>query len=294
VATGAGVGSATITATYAGVSGTATVTITAAVLQSIAVSPSAVSIPHGLEQQLGALGTFSDGSTQDLTAAVAWLSSDGAVAAVSNASGTQGLVYAMSEGSATVTATLSGIAGSCDVMVTPATLQSIAVTPITASVPAGYQVQFTATGTLSDGSTFDVTPLATWTSSSTAIATVSTTGSTRGLATGIAPGTASITATLDGISGQATLTVTAAKLVSISVAPNPFAVAVRGTVALTATGTFSDSTTLDVTKQCVWSSSNKSIAWVSKKGVVTGVKTGSVTITAKKGNKKGTATGTVQ
>jgi uncharacterized protein YjdB len=287
-------GTVTVTATFGEVSGTAVMTVTLAVLQSIAVTPASVTIPNGLEEQLTALGTFSDGTTQDLTAQAGWIASDPSIAAVSNVSGSKGLVTTLAEGAVTVTAKAFGISGSSKVTVTQAVLQSIAVTPSMARVPAGYQVQLTATGNYSDGSSFDVTAQTTWTSSSTIIATVSTIGSTRGLATGIAPATASMTATLDGISGQATLTVTTAKLVSISVAPNPFAAAVRGTVALTATGTFSDSTTLDVTKQCVWSSSNKSIAWVSKKGVVSGVKAGTVTITAKKGNKRGTAAGTVQ
>src|SRR5579862_3738638 len=44
-------------------------------LSSIAVTPSSASIPQGMTQQFKATGTYSDNSTQDLTAAATWTSS---------------------------------------------------------------------------------------------------------------------------------------------------------------------------------------------------------------------------
>ncbi len=85
-------------------------------------------------------------------------------------------------------------------------LVSIAVTPATASVVAGYTQQFTATGTYSNGTTQNLTSTATWTSSATSIAKISS----GGLATSVAQGSATITAKSGTISGSATLTVTAA------------------------------------------------------------------------------------
>jgi uncharacterized protein YjdB len=73
-------GTATITATLAGISGTAMVTVTAAVLTSIAVTPAGPSIANGATVQLMAIGTFSDGSTQDLTTQVNWTSSSDTIA----------------------------------------------------------------------------------------------------------------------------------------------------------------------------------------------------------------------
>src|SRR5438477_12725760 len=65
-----------------------------------------------------------------------------------------------------------------------ATVQSIAVTPANPSVAVGGTQQFTATATLSDGTTKDLSASATWTSSDMATATISTSG----LATGVAAG----------------------------------------------------------------------------------------------------------
>ena len=65
VVTGTGVGSTTITATQAGVSGTTTVTVTSAVLTLIVVNPMSPSLALGTSTALTALGSFSDGSAQD-------------------------------------------------------------------------------------------------------------------------------------------------------------------------------------------------------------------------------------
>lgn len=298
VAGAAEVGTALVTATIGAVTGTASVTVTAAQLASLAVTgpdaTSVLSLPAGLSEPLTVTGTFSDGSTQDLTAQVAWTSSDGAVATVSAAPGAEGLVRAVAPGTAQVTATLFGVSAAAEVSVTSAVLQAVTVTPSVARVAAGYQVRFAATGTYSDGGTYDVTRSAGWSSSEPAVATVVALGPSAGTATGLAPGAVTITATLDGVAGTAALTVGSAKLVSVEVTPAPFTVAVAGTQPLRATGTFSDGSEADITRQCVWSSSARAIAVVSRAGVVTGVAAGPVTITAKRSGKLDRASGTVQ
>ncbi len=296
LAFGAAVGTDTVTATVSGISGSIDLTVTPAALVSIAVVPPAASLPVGLTQQLVATGTFTDASTQDLTTQAAWSSSDPTVAAVSNDVGTAGMVSGLKQGAVTVTAAALGVSGGAAVTVSAAVLQSISVTPATATMPSGYQVQFQATASFSDGSSRDVTTRAIWTSSNPSVAVVSTSGPTPGLATGESVGTATIQATIGGMAGGAALQVTNARLSSLAVAPSPFTVAVKGRQSLVATGTFSDGSTLDVTRQCNWTSSAKSIAWVTKAGVVTGMSPGSVTINVRRGpvRLQGGVPGTVQ
>ncbi len=297
VATGVSVGTATVTATFGGFSDTTTITVTAFALQSITLTPAAAALPVGLTQQLAVNGTFADGSTQDLTSLAAFVSSDAAVASVSNASGSIGLVSAIAPGSATITAMIGAFNATASVDVTSAVLQTITVNgpPV---LPKNYRAQFLATATYSDGTAVDVTSEATWMSSNTAVATVSTAPGTKGLATGIAVGTATLSATLSGIPGTFTLTVSSAKLTSLAVSPKAFPLAVGGTQQLTAMGTFSDGVnpdiTLDITRQCTWRSFSKSIAWVSRTGVVTGASPGSTTILVRKGSVKDSAAATVQ
>ena len=85
------------------------------------------------------------------------------------------------------------------------TLKSIAVTPANPSISVGGTEQFTATATYSDSSTANVTSTATWLSTNTGVATIAS----GGLAKGVASGSTQVTATLSGVTGTDTLTVTA-------------------------------------------------------------------------------------
>jgi uncharacterized protein YjdB len=290
VARGEGAGSANVTATFSGLSDTSIITVTSATLTALSVFPASTSLPVGLTQQLSVTGTYSDASTQDLTAQVAWSSSDVQVAAVSST----GLVAALHSGPARITATLLGLSAGSDVTVAAVTLQGITISPANGSVAVGYKVQLQATGTYSDGSSFDLTGKTLWSSASPSVATVSNKQGAQGLATGVAAGTATITAATGSVSGAVTLTVTNARLASIAVTPNPFSVSVRRTIQLDAVGTFDDGSTQDLTRQCAWASSARRTARVSQVGVVTGGKKGTVTITASKGGRSGSASGTVE
>ena len=88
---------------------------------------------------------------------------------------------------------------------TPATLTSITVSPTNPSIPRGTSVSFTATGHYSDGTTQDLTEMATWTSSDPSGAFVWNTAGSHGLAEGLATGAVTITAALGSVSGATTL-----------------------------------------------------------------------------------------
>jgi uncharacterized protein YjdB len=162
----------------------------------------------------------------------------------------------------------------------PPTLASIAVTPASPTVAPGSSVQLKATGTYSDQSTKDLTSSATWTVDQSSIATVSA-----GNVTGVAPGTAKITATSGSVSGSTSVTV-ALQLVSITLTPVGPAVTTAGSVQLTATGTYSDKSTKDLTSSATWTVDQSSIATVSA-GKVNGVAPGVATITATSGSVSG-------
>src|SRR5690606_32126289 len=138
--------------------------------------------------------------------------------------GTRGQLSAIAEGVIQLRArdSESGIESpSIRVLVVPATLVSISITPgIPQPLPVGRTEQFRATGTFSDHSTRDLTEHIEWSSSAATIVEVSTTDGSRGLATGLRVGTARIRAR-DPSSGlvaqEIELRVTAAVLESIEV-----------------------------------------------------------------------------
>ncbi len=173
---------------------------TAITLQSIQLSPASAPIAAGNTQQFTATGSYSDGSTKDITSTAIWISSNPAVATVVPG----GLATGVSSGTATITATVGTVQGSASLTVITATLQSIQLSPASASIAAGNTQQFTATGSYSDRSTKDITSIAIWTSSNPAVTTVAP----GGLAIGVSSGTATITATVGTVQGSASLTVT--------------------------------------------------------------------------------------
>jgi trimeric autotransporter adhesin len=212
---------ATITATLQGLTATAQVTVTAAVLAEIQVTPVDPQVPAGLTQQLTATGIFTDNTSQNLTATAQWSSSAVETATVGNSGSDKGLVTGVAANAtpATITAAVGDVSGTTDVTVTSGVVQQIEVQPATASLPRfGFKQRYTATGRLSDGGTVDLSSQVTWAKSGADnVVTISNSGGERGVATsGNTAGTSQITAALGGVtSAPATLTVTNAALQSI-------------------------------------------------------------------------------
>lgn len=302
-ATGVALGTATITATQSGVSGTATLIVTDAVLRSISVTPPTSTIPVSGSATLTATGTYSDGSTRVITTTVGWTTSNAAVASVAG-----GVVTGVATGGpVTITATSGTITGTATVTVSGGILTSISVTPATpAALPVGRTQAFVATGNYSDGSTANLTADAnlTWTSSNVAAATISNAAGTKGTATAVAAGATNITARyvsapIDITSAPVILNTTDAVIETITVTPATATIPAGFTVALSASGHYSDGSDRDVTNSASWTSSSTTNATVSTtgatgRGVVTGVAAGGpVTITAALGGRTGTSAVTV-
>ena len=265
LATGVAAGTAGITATSGTITSPAvTLTVTGPTLQSIAISPANPSLAKGTNLALTATGTYSDGSTQNLTTRVTWSSASAAVT-VSNASAGQGVVTGSSVGSATVSAALAtapSVIGGTTVAVTAAALQSIAVTPSSPSVASGLQQQFTATGTYTDGTLANVA--ITWSSSTSTVAAVS---SSTGTATALAQGSTTISAAFGPVVGSTLLTVQPAILESITVAPNGVSLGLNGTEQFTATGNYSDGSTGAITTPVTWTSAQPQVVSVGTTGL---------------------------
>jgi hypothetical protein len=123
VATPLSVGKSTITATYQGVPGSSELTVNGSALQSIAITPSPLSLAANASQQLVAIGTYADTTTETLTSLVTWLSDNTGIAAVSNAAGSRGMLTAVANGTTTVRAIFQSVPGTLSVTVggTPVT-----------------------------------------------------------------------------------------------------------------------------------------------------------------------------
>ncbi|CAN7389906.1 beta strand repeat-containing protein [Acidovorax sp. LjRoot194] len=290
-ATTLGTGATSITASLGSVSSApTTLTVTPATLLSIAVTPSSPSVPKGRTQQFTATGTYTDQSMQVLTTQVTWTSSSTSVATISNAAGTNGEATTLTTGTSAITASLGAVTSpATTLIVVPATLVSIAVTPTSPSVPKGLSQQFTAIASYTDGSTQDVTTQVSWSSSNASVASISNAPGSNGRATALASGTSSIRATQSAISSPAaTMTVSAAALASIVISPGSADVVAGGTQQYTATGRYTDGSTQNITTSVNWTSDAATVATISNtpgsQGLATTLAAGSTNISATLGS----------
>ena len=169
----------------------------------------------------------------------------------------------------------------------PVALVSIAVTPPTATVAPGGQQGFIATGTYSDQSTKVLTSGVTW--SASAVRQHQSQPDWQSEQRRARPRLSR--PRYGTISGTATLTVTN-PLVSIAVTPPTASVAPNATQQFTATGTYADHSTQNITNSVTWSASAG--ATITRAGLATGVTPNATsTIMAAQGNISGTATLTI-
>jgi len=132
-----------------------------------------------------------------------------------------------------------------------------------------------------------------WTSSDLQVATISDSSGSRGVATAAAPGSSLIGAVLGPIIGPASLSVSHVTLVSIAVTPATPSLTLSQNLPFTAVGTFSDSTTQDITGSVTWSSSAPAVATINTNGVASSAGAGTTSITATMNSVSGSTTLTV-
>ena len=258
-------------------SGAATSGIDVTVLQSagsIVIAPmEATLMSLGATVQLSA--TVLDGNGQPVAGAVVmWQSSDEAVATVS----AQGLMTAVANGVARVTATSGSASAGIDVTVLQSA-GSIVIAPMEATLMSlGAKVQLEATVLDGNGQPVEGAVVS-WQSSDDAVATVSA----QGLVTSVKNGVARITARSGSASQGIDVTVMQSA-VSIVIAPEMATLMSLGaTLQL-------EATVLDGNGQPVagavvmWSSSDELVATVNADGLVTAVNNGAVRITATSGS----------
>ena len=195
--TGVGAGEAEVTATADGVTGRAGLTVMAAVPTTLTVAPDSVAFASlGDTVRLVAevrdqIGRAMEGES------VAWSSGDTLVAVV----GAAGLVTAVGNGAATVTATAGEASDQVAVSVEQRTAR-VAVAPVPDTLVPGDTVRLTAEATDANGHLIAGAAFA-WSSSDTLVATVDAVG----LVTATGLGAAVVSAAVDEIDGSVAIAV---------------------------------------------------------------------------------------
>jgi hypothetical protein len=276
------IGSSTISAVIGSVQQQTTFTVENAILTSIDIQPSNQTIAKGTDAEIAAYGYYSDGSQRDITSQVIWNSSNTSLVDLSSV--TQGLVHSLEQGNVLLSAELQGLSGIANIEITSATLQSISIESAQASLANGMNQSLIARGVYSDASSKVITKQVTWQSSDTDVLSVSNNSGEFGLVRTRSVGQSIITASLGQVSGQISYEVTNAVLTGLQITSSVSELNVKNTIMASAIATYSDSSTLNVTKQVNWTSANLNIISVgndaSNKGKITALSVGNTTISA--------------
>lgn len=263
---------------------------------SVHVSPQPAAIvsllPSPLPLQQGATGslTVTINVAQEVDTTITLTNSAPEVATVpesvliaAGAISAQIPVTAVSPGSALITASVNNTSAAATVEVTPPPPVVSAVEPATLSLPKGTPGTLRVVVSRAPNA---VTPVA-LVSSDPAIASVPPQVNIPAGALFAdfpvmpnAVGQAIITAGLNGGSASSTVTVSAAELVSLTLAPQAPVRFVGQAVGFTATGTMTDGTSEDFTARVTWSSSNPAVATINAAGLASALGAGETTIRA--------------
>lgn len=130
-------------------------------LTGVSVGPQNLTLNLNQSSQMGATGTYSDGSQKTLTSGVVWSSSDGNTVSVGQ---TSGIVTGLQTGSATITASsgsCSACSGSTSVSVVLTGVTGIVVSPSSSTAKINSTTAY-YTAIASPGSV-DITQGGTWT-----------------------------------------------------------------------------------------------------------------------------------
>jgi len=184
-------GTANVTASVNGTSAVTLVQVTPPPPVVTSITPTALTLPKGTPGTL----RVTVSRVPSVATAVTLSSSDMSVASVPpSVNIPAGALFAdfpvasNAVGQATITASLNSGSATATVTITAAELTALTFSPQTPTIYAGETQQFTATGTMTDGTSQDFTARVTWSSSNTSVATVNAAG----LASALAAGTSTL------------------------------------------------------------------------------------------------------
>ena len=270
-------GETSLIARYDGLESSIPLTVTEAELIDMRLSPRTLEFTAGVSAQFDVTGIFSNSTTQILNNNALWLSTDDAIASVDES----GLVTAHRSGQVTISASIDHFTVNANLQVSAPALTGITITPTSISLAAGTQIALTAVGHYADNSVHDISSQVNWQVANTQIATLTDLSATK--IQGLNAGTTTLSASLDNIDQEIQITVTEALIENINIIADHRSVAAGYTTRFYAMATLSDFSTLDISEQVTWHSSNPEVLHVSNvhddEGIATALSVGMANVT---------------
>jgi hypothetical protein len=202
-------GTAMISATFDGLSDSATLQVETPALTALNIYPANKLSPRATSFNYRAIADYNNNTSVVVTEQATWSSSDTATASISNAADEQGLARTIKAGNTTITASFSGLTSSTQLDVLGAGVSFITPSCSPIKINIGETTQCTCTARLNDGSgdSFDCTALATYTAKIPGIVSISNKPGEEGWVTGVNSGPVNIFIKFAGRSGNSSIEV---------------------------------------------------------------------------------------
>ncbi|MCL9782713.1 Ig-like domain-containing protein [Vibrio sp. S4M6] len=224
------------------------INVTDKTLQNIVILPSTVGTHVGERTQLKAQGFYDNGTVEDLTDQVQWSSSDDKIVSVDNLN-SKGQISALAEGQGIVIEALdsagSQLVGTATIVVDGflGQIQSIEITPKSASAHIGDTLRYQAIATLDDGQQSDITSLVDWQVAGDSNVIIGSGNAQAGelqILTGVSASSVTVSASFSTYSDSTTLAINPAVLQQVLVKPMAVRTPVGGSHTFLAKGLLSD------------------------------------------------------
>ncbi|HSA23420.1 MAG TPA: hypothetical protein P5076_18320, partial [Myxococcota bacterium] len=245
-------------------------------LLAVEIEPATARLRPGDSLQLAAWAVYADGSRVEVSGQAVWVSSAPEVAQL----GSGGLVTALEEGEARLSALFGGLTGQASVQVDRRTL--VALTILTAEpllLEPGQAVALEVDGLFDDGTHADLGPAASGTryrSEDGAVAVLSADG----LATGVGPGATTLHAENSGLADSLQVEVGGPRIVSLRLEPPMLSVAEGDTAHVAAIARMSDDSERDVTLAATFVSYAPDVVGVLSPGELLAYRLGQARVSA--------------
>jgi hypothetical protein len=240
-------------------------------LLRLVLSPPTLRLDLGEAVSLTATGYDAAGGTQNVTQRAFYSSSDPSVVVAENTQGNASRIRAVGIGSATISAydpdsdlSTSATGDDTVVVVHDDSLVRIVVAPASVRLAVESARRFTATGHRADGSVVNLTQRVEWRVDDSGVATAPNTAGDRSRVVAVGPGTTMVdaydpeTGVRASDSGEhATLTV--GGLSAIELSPAEVTLSVGQRFSLTALGRLGDDTTVNLTQEATYASSDPGV-----------------------------------
>lgn len=284
-ATAVAEGAVIITATAAEdeVEGTAELTVTAAEVEALTISPALPVLPLGATLELHADAVMSGGMAMEVTWEGTWAIGDEGIALLRPMEDGRMLVEGVTPGQTSLSHTFGGETQTVTLEVNNAALVELEIWPLEFSMPTGSHQAFYAIGTYTDNSRAGLTAVATWSSSNPVVAFVSS-AQDPGVVSALSPGSVTVTAQVGEFTATAPLEVTDAEIISLQMHPPVLALPAGDDGALRVYAVYDNNDIREVTQEAAWSVEDVSLAIVSNaeghRGEINALEPGETTVQA--------------